>query len=66
LYSFKILPLVGELVANNRDAYQYLAESIRNFPDAIILKELFEDNGFKSCSFKKISADIVAIHICVK
>lgn len=66
LYSFKILPLIGKVVADNRDAYQYLAESIRTFPNADDLKNMFKNNGFKSCNFKKMSAGIVAIHTCIK
>lgn len=66
LYSFKILPWIGEVIASNRDAYQYLAESIRTFPNAEDLKHMLQNNGFKSCNFKKMSAGIVAIHTCSK
>lgn len=62
LYSFKILPWVGEKVADNREAYQYLVESIRNFPDANTLQEMFEANGLKHCVYEKLTAGIVAIH----
>jgi len=45
-YSFRVLPLMGRLVANDADSYQYLAESIRMHPDQETLKDMMEDAGF--------------------
>ena len=66
LYSFSILPKLGELVANDAESYQYLAESIRMHPDAPKLKIMIEDAGFEDCKFHLFSAGIVALHIAYK
>jgi demethylmenaquinone methyltransferase/2-methoxy-6-polyprenyl-1,4-benzoquinol methylase len=65
-YSFKILPLMGKLVANDSDSYQYLAESIRMHPDQQTLKEMMEDAGFGSCEYHNMTGGIVALHRGVK
>ena len=62
LYSFKILPLLGKLVANDADSYQYLAESIRMHPDQDKLITMMEDANFERCSFTNLSGGIVALH----
>ncbi len=62
LYSLKILPLLGKLVANDADSYQYLAESIRRHPNQEELKALLEDVGFERCSYHNLSGGICAIH----
>lgn len=62
IYSFKVLPLLGELVANDRASYQYLAESIRMHPDQKTLKGMMEDAGFEKCEYFNLSGGIVAIH----
>jgi len=61
-YSFKILPEIGELVAKDRDSYQYLAESIRKHPNQAKLKTMFEKAGFELCKVENMSGGIVAIH----
>jgi demethylmenaquinone methyltransferase/2-methoxy-6-polyprenyl-1,4-benzoquinol methylase len=63
LYSFKVLPTLGRLVANDVESYQYLAESIRMHPDQETLKSMMEDAGFKLCRFHNLAAGIVALHI---
>ena len=65
-YSFKVLPLMGKLVANDSDSYQYLAESIRMHPDQQTLKEMMEDAGFGSCDYHNMTGGIVALHRGVK
>ena len=65
-YSFKILPMMGKLVANDSDSYQYLAESIRMHPDQQTLKEMMEDAGFGRCEFHNMTGGIVALHRGVK
>jgi demethylmenaquinone methyltransferase/2-methoxy-6-polyprenyl-1,4-benzoquinol methylase len=61
-YSFKILPEIGELVAKDRDSYQYLAESIRKHPNQEKLKDMLEIAGFELCKVENLSGGIVAIH----
>lgn len=61
-YSFKILPRLGELVANDRASYQYLAESIRMHPDQQTLQDMMEAAGFERCEYFNLTGGIVAIH----
>ena len=61
-YSFKVLPLMGKLVANDAKSYQYLAESIRMHPDQQTLKGLMEQAGFERCDFHNLTGGIVALH----
>lgn len=63
LYSFKVLPVLGKLVADDPDSYQYLAESIRMHPDQETLKSMMEDAGFERCRYHNLAAGIVALHI---
>ena len=65
-YSFRVLPLMGRLVANDSDSYQYLAESIRMHPDQDTLKEMMEDAGFSRCEFHNMTGGVVALHKGVK
>ena len=65
-YSFKVLPVMGELVANDRDSYQYLAESIRMHPDQETLKGMVEAAGFVRCDYTNLTGGIVALHTGVK
>ena len=62
LYSFHILPRMGELVAKDADSYRYLAESIRMRPDQATLKEMMEDAGFERCDVHNLTGGIVAVH----
>ncbi|BCL77268.1 ubiquinone/menaquinone biosynthesis C-methyltransferase UbiE [Jeongeupia sp. HS-3] len=62
LYSFKLLPLMGKLITNDADSYQYLAESIRMHPDQETLKTLMQDVGFGRVEYHNMSAGIVALH----
>ena len=62
LYSFQVLPRLGALVARDAGSYQYLAESIRKHPDQDTLKGMMEAAGFARCSYRNLSAGIVAIH----
>ena len=63
LYSFKVLPMLGKLVAGDSDSYQYLAESIRMHPDQETLKSMMEDAGFERCRYDNLAGGIVALHI---
>ena len=61
-YSFKILPVLGKLVAGDSDSYQYLAESIRMHPDQETLKEMMEAAGFAACEYFNMTGGVVALH----
>lgn len=61
-YSFKLLPLMGKLVANDPESYQYLAESIRMHPDQETLKGMMEEAGFERCEYFNLTGGIVALH----
>ena len=61
-YSFKILPLMGKLVANDADSYRYLAESIRMHPDQETLKAMMETAGFDKVKYHNLTGGIVALH----
>ena len=65
-YSFYLIPEMGRLIANDRESYQYLVESIRNFHDQETFKRKIMDAGFKSVNYVNLSAGIVAIHSGVK
>ena len=65
-YSFRVLPLMGRLVANDADSYQYLAESIRMHPDQETLKDMMEDAGFSKCEYHNMTGGVVALHKGVK
>ncbi|HFE36815.1 MAG TPA: bifunctional demethylmenaquinone methyltransferase/2-methoxy-6-polyprenyl-1,4-benzoquinol methylase UbiE [Gammaproteobacteria bacterium] len=61
-YSFKVLPKMGQVVANDSDSYQYLAESIRKHPDQETLLGMMDDAGFDRCDYINMSGGIVALH----
>lgn len=62
LYSFTALPLMGKVVANDSESYQYLAESIRMHPDQATLKAMMEQAGFVNCDYHNLTGGIVAVH----
>ncbi|MEW6314441.1 MAG: bifunctional demethylmenaquinone methyltransferase/2-methoxy-6-polyprenyl-1,4-benzoquinol methylase UbiE [Pseudomonadota bacterium] len=61
-YSFKVLPLVGKLVAHDADSYRYLAESIRMHPSQEELKTMMEQAGLARAEYFNLAAGIVALH----
>jgi demethylmenaquinone methyltransferase / 2-methoxy-6-polyprenyl-1,4-benzoquinol methylase len=63
LYSFQILPRLGEWLAGDAASYRYLAESIRRHPDQEALKAMMERAGFERCEYFNLTAGIVALHI---
>ena len=65
-YSFKLLPKIGKLIAQDEDSYRYLAESIRMHPDQETLKGMLEDAGFVDCEYHNMTGGIVAIHKGIK
>ncbi len=66
LYSFKVLPWLGDKVAKDAASYQYLAESIRMHPDAQTLKAMMEDAGFDEVHTHRMTGGIVALHLGIK
>ena len=65
-YSFKVLPKIGKLVANDNASYQYLAESIRMHPDQEALKALMLKDGFGHVDYHNLSGGVVALHVGIK
>ena len=61
-YSFQVLPRLGKRVANDADAYRYLAESIRVHPGQEQLKRMMEEAGFERVDYFNLSAGVVALH----
>ncbi len=61
-YSFKVLPLMGKLVANDADSYRYLAESIRMHPDQATLRDMMQSAGFVEVDYHNLTGGIVALH----
>lgn len=65
-YSFSVLPWLGEKVANDRASYQYLAESIRAFPDQESLCALMREAGFSAVRYENYLAGVAAVHVGLK
>jgi demethylmenaquinone methyltransferase/2-methoxy-6-polyprenyl-1,4-benzoquinol methylase len=61
-YSFRVLPLLGKLVAHDEASYRYLAESIRMHPDQETLLGMLRDAGLEGCRYHNLSGGIVAVH----
>ena len=62
LYSFKLLPQMGKLIANDADSYRYLAESIRMHPGQDELKGMMQDAGLTHVEYFNLTGGIVAVH----
>ena len=65
-YLMKALPIVVKKISKNPDAYVYLAESIRAWPDQAELASIMRDSGFKSVAWQDLTFGIVAVHIGYK
>jgi len=65
-YSFKVLPRLGKLVANDDSSYQYLAESIRMHPNQDELKALMQNSGFSHVDYHNLTGGVVALHVAIK
>lgn len=61
-YSFNVIPRLGQLIANDRESYQYLVESIRRFPDQAAFAELISDAGFDQVKYRNLTMGIAALH----
>ena len=62
LYSFQVLPILGQIIAGDREAYQYLVESIRKFPNQETFSEMIVKAGLNQVSYRNLSGGIAAIH----
>ena len=61
-YSFKVLPKMGQLITQDADSYQYLAESIRMHPGQEELKAMMQAVGFERVTYHNLTAGVVALH----
>ena len=66
LYSFNIIPKLGQLVTNDKESYQYLVESIRMHPKQEELKKMMQDAGFEDVKYFNLNFGIVALHVGYK
>ena len=62
LYSFNVIPRMGQMIAGDRDSYQYLVESIRKFPDQETFAGMIRDAGFEQVKYRNLSMGIAALH----
>ena len=62
LYSFNVIPVMGKLITNDRDSYQYLVESIRKFPDQETFLGMVQQSGFENASYRNLSFGIAVLH----
>jgi demethylmenaquinone methyltransferase/2-methoxy-6-polyprenyl-1,4-benzoquinol methylase len=65
-YSFNVIPMLGEIISNDRKSYQYLVESIRQHPPQEELQQMMLDAGFDHARYHNLSGGIVALHIGYK
>ncbi|XP_050315046.1 2-methoxy-6-polyprenyl-1,4-benzoquinol methylase, mitochondrial-like [Anthonomus grandis grandis] len=61
-YSFQVIPVMGQLIAGQWKPYQYLVESIRQFPNQETFKTMIEESGFRQVSYENVTLGVVAIH----
>tara|TARA_B100000768_G_scaffold89175_1_gene83676 strand:+ start:33208 stop:33960 length:753 start_codon:yes stop_codon:yes gene_type:complete len=61
-YSFNVIPRMGKLIANDRDSYQYLIESIRKFPNQETFLSMVRQAGFENANYRNLSLGIAALH----
>tara|TARA_R110002072_G_scaffold296091_1_gene467635 strand:- start:1360 stop:2133 length:774 start_codon:yes stop_codon:yes gene_type:complete len=62
LYSFNVIPVMGKIIANDRDSYQYLVESIRKFPDQDSFAAMIRDAGFGQVKYRNLTMGVAALH----
>jgi demethylmenaquinone methyltransferase/2-methoxy-6-polyprenyl-1,4-benzoquinol methylase len=62
VYSFRVLPAIGKMVAGDEESYRYLAESIRMHPDQDTLRDMMAAQGFEDCRYHNLTGGIVALH----
>lgn len=62
IYSFSLIPLMGKVISNDSESYQYLAESIRKFPNQMEYASMIKNAGFEHVTYENLTGGIVAIH----
>ena len=62
LYSFNVIPKIGEIVVGDKDSYQYLVESIRKFPDQVSFANMMTKAGFENVKFRNLTFGVAALH----
>lgn len=62
LYSFNVIPVMGQMIANDRDSYQYLVESIRKFPDQETFLNMVQHAGFENAKYRNLTMGIACLH----
>ena len=62
VYSFRVIPFMGEKIAGDRDSYQYLVESIRRFPDQRTFQAMIEAAGFGRAGYTNFTGGVAALH----
>ena len=62
LYSFNIIPRLGQMIANDRDSYQYLVESIRKFPDQGTFLAMLREAGFENAKYRNLTMGVACLH----
>ncbi len=62
LYSFNIIPRLGQVIAGDRDSYQYLVESIRQFPDQDTFLNMVRAAGFDNAKYRNLTMGIACLH----
>jgi demethylmenaquinone methyltransferase/2-methoxy-6-polyprenyl-1,4-benzoquinol methylase len=62
LYSFTVIPKMGKMIANDSESYQYLVESIRNFPDQETFLGMVRKAGFENAKYRNMTMGIAALH----
>ena len=65
-YSFNVIPVMGQIVAGDRDSYQYLVESIRKFPDQEAFAEMIRQAGFDQVRYRNLTMGVAALHSGLK
>jgi demethylmenaquinone methyltransferase/2-methoxy-6-polyprenyl-1,4-benzoquinol methylase len=66
LYSFSVLPWLGQKIAGDAESYRYLAESIRMHPDQDTLKTMMETAGLEGVKYFNLTAGVAALHTGIK
>jgi len=61
-YSFNAIPVMGKIITGDRESYQYLVESIRNFPDQETFLGMVKDVGFDNAKYRNLSLGIACLH----
>ncbi|MEQ9260073.1 MAG: class I SAM-dependent methyltransferase, partial [Roseovarius sp.] len=62
LYSFHIIPRMGQMIASDRDSYQYLVESIRRFPDQETFLGMVREAGFENAAYRNLTMGVACLH----